>query len=483
MSQNAPLASRPAPTIDCPRCGRSVPRVDLITECPHCGVEMRVPRSVPLDETMLLSAGASAERSDTIVDTSGAEADSLVGADIGTYHIDSLLGRGGMGRVYLAHHHGLHRQCALKILNPELAGEDRDYIERFQNEGRAAAALVHPNVVTIHAIGRHDDWHFLEMEYVPGRSLRQLIQDEQRLAPLRATALAARIADGLAEAHRVHIVHRDLKPDNVMLTLQGVPKLADFGLCKRVRGASGAGPQGLCGTPHFMAPELFHGAEATPASDVYALGVSYFLMLTGMFPFHGESLPLLAQAVTGEPLPNIRRLIPDLPLEMAECLHLMLDRSPANRPPDAIKAAQLLQAVLGHAVDLETLMAAAFRDDANAAWSRVGERFLVTVQLPAERRQRVYVEQSAHAAAERLLMIYSTCCDARPEFYAEALRLNADIPHGSVAIRTVDGQEKFVVVDTYPRATVDDEEIRRSVHEVAVRADAIEKLLTGIDHE
>src|SRR4029078_1714377 len=99
--------------------------------------------------------------------------------------------------------------------------------------------------------------------------------DDARLLPLRAPSLTPRIADGLAEAHRIGIIHRDLKPDNVLLTLHGVPKLADFGLAKRLRGPfEGAIPQGLCGTPHFMAPELFEGVDAGPATDVYALGVT-----------------------------------------------------------------------------------------------------------------------------------------------------------------------------------------------------------------
>src|SRR5205085_2361528 len=126
--------------------------------------------------------------------------DSLVGSDLDVYRIDALLGHGGMGRVYLAHHRGLERRCALKILLPELAEQDSDYVTRFINEGRAAAALVHPNIITVHDVGQDRGYHYLEMEFVPGRSLRQLVADEQRLSPLRATALAARIADGLAEA-------------------------------------------------------------------------------------------------------------------------------------------------------------------------------------------------------------------------------------------------------------------------------------------
>ena len=179
-----------------------------------------------------------------------------------------------------------------------------------------------------------------------------------------------------------------------------------------------------------------------------------------------------------------RRLAPDVTLEMAECLNLMLDKNPANRPPDGIKAAQLLQAILGQARDLDMLLAEAFRDDPRVGWSREGgQRFRLTVQLPGARRQALYIEPSAHGSAERLLLIYSTCCPAEPAFYETALRLNSEMPHGSVAIREIGGELKFVVVDTYPRSTVDAEEIRRSTHEVASRADAIEKLLTGLDRE
>ncbi len=488
MSNDQHILSPLAVHRDCPRCGKAVPPVDLVTECPHCGYEIRNPRPVPLAETMIALdpseplPGLALET--TEAEQQEGEADPLIGTDLHVYRIDAFLGRGGMGRVYLAHHRELERPCALKVLLPELASEDADYVARFQNEGRHAAALVHPNIITIHNVGLDRGVHFLEMEFVPGRSLRQLIIDEQRLNPLRATALIARIADGLAEAHRAGIIHRDLKPDNVLMTLQGVPKIADFGLAKRiVREGEADFPDGLCGTPQFMAPELFQGAEAGPATDVYALGVSYFLALTGRYPYIGDTLNRLVTCLVHEPLPNVRRIIPEVTLEMAECLSLMLDKNPASRPPDAIKAAQLMQAILGQSRDLDTLLAEGFRDDPRVVWSREAHRYRLVVQLPGGRRQVVYVEPSAHGAAERLLLIYSTCCDAQPVYYEAALRLNSEMPHGSVAIREMAGQSKFVVVDTYPRATVDAEEIRRSTHEVASRADFIEKLLTGLDRE
>jgi serine/threonine-protein kinase len=403
---NEPHIAVPGPLAvhrDCPRCGKPVQPVDLVTECPHCGYEIRNPRPVPLAETII-----SADVEDLAADVRpehaakrAKEPDPLMGTDLDVYRIDALLGRGGMGRVYLAHHRDLDRPCALKVLLPELAAQDADYVERFINEGQAAAKVVHPNIITIHGIGAERGFHFLEMEFVPGRSLRQLVDDELRLSPDLATALAARIADGLAEAHRAGIIHRDLKPDNVLLTLQGVPKLADFGLAKRVnrQGAEGL-PEGLCGTPQFMAPELFQGIDAGPETDVYALGVSYFKMLTGRVPFHGESLHAMAAAHLNEPVPNIRKIVPEVSLEMAECLNLMLDKNPANRPANGIQAAQLLQAILGQARDLDTLLGQAFRDDPRVSWERDGaRRFRLNVQLPGSRRFAKSVASSSSSCS------------------------------------------------------------------------------------
>ena len=408
--------------------------------------------------------------------------DQFLGSRLHVYRVESLLGRGGMGRVYLARHDDLQRQCALKVLSLELSAHDADYVSRFRHEGRAAAALVHPNVVTIHAIGEERGFHFLEMEFVAGRSLQQLIQDEGRLTPVRATTLTTQIADGLAVAHQAGIVHRDLKPDNVLLTHRGVPKIADFGLAKRIMAEDGTSTERLMGTPNFMAPEIFNRQGATPCSDVYALGVCYFLLLTGRLPFVRGTLRELQHSAAIEPLPNVRALCPDIPLEMAECASLMLAKSPQNRPRDGIEASQLLHAVSGQVRDIESLLTEAFGDAADVCWKRTGHCYRLELKLPDGRRQRLYVEPSDHSATERLLLIYSVCCNAQPEYYKDALRLNSEISHGGLAIRDIDGESKFVMVDTYPRATVDAEEIRRSALEVAYRADAVEKLLTGLDH-
>ena len=139
-----------------------------------------------------------------------------------------------MGKVYLAHHLDLERQCALKILAPQIVDNDINYVARFQQEAKAAASLVHPHIVTVHAMGESDGLYFIEMEFVPGSSLNQLIKEQRRLTPARSTVLATEIAEGLSAAHRSGIVHRDLKSDNVLITLRGEAKIGDFGLAKRV---------------------------------------------------------------------------------------------------------------------------------------------------------------------------------------------------------------------------------------------------------
>jgi serine/threonine-protein kinase len=405
----------------------------------------------------------------------------LIGKEVDRYRIHSLLGRGGMGWVFLAQHLQLNRPCALKILAPGLVRKDHDYLERFYSEGQAAASLNHENVVTVHAIGQFQGLHFLEMEFVPGQSLQKLI-NQQSVLPVRAATIALGIAEGLGNAHRNSIIHRDLKPDNVLLTHRGIPKIGDFGLAKRLHGRGASERQGtLAGTPHFMAPELFLGQEATPAADVYALGVTFYFMLAGKVPFTGKNFNALSDAIQQSPPPDIRSLRPDVPLEFGECLSLLLEKSPQNRPQTGIEASQLLQAILGEARDIESLLHEAFGNFPYVKWQRQGKVFELDVTLSNGRRQTVFVETSAHDLGERLLQIFSLCCPAEGHYYIEALRLNSVIPHGAIALREVDNREHFVTVNNYPLATVDAEEIRRSVLELAHCADAIELKLTGED--
>lgn len=450
-----------------------VPEVVPKSKCPRCGQ-----KSAVVETTVTKVPGQTSQMKASAAD----EVDQWIGRDFGVYHLEALLGAGAMGRVYLARHRDLHRSCALKILPPRLAESDPSYVARFANEGRAAAALVHPNVITVHAIGEIDGFHFLEMEFVAGLTVQHRLAEEGAHQPDRATALIARVSEGLAMAHSQGILHRDLKLDNVLLTHQGIPKIADFGLAKRVLvDPKLPGSQEIVGTPPYMAPELFQGEHASPASDVYALGVCYFALLTGQYPFYSENLTEMMRQAIQDPLPSLRELAPGLPLEMAECLHLMLAKTPANRPKDAYGASQLLLAVLGETEDLDSLLVRAFQGHRSVSWQRDKEEYRLEIDFHSGRKQTVFVEPSDHATAERLLTITSICAKANPAYYETALRLNAEILHGALALRQIQGEWYFVMIDTYPRSTVDAEEIRRSVLEVAHRADAVERLLTGLD--
>lgn len=380
-----PTARFPSDTaIYCAGCNeRFQPASSNDTTCPRCGAEIPLSRNSILEQTLLVHVSDEILTAEENVDDPTAEPlDRMIGSDLHVYRFESLLGAGGMGRVYLARHKDLHRRCALKILLPHLADRDAEYVQRFQQEGRAAAALVHPNIVTTHAIGEVDGHHFLEMEFVVGRSLQQLVNDEGGLTPIRATALTAGIAEGLAAAHREQIVHRDLKLDNVLLSEKGTPKISDFGLAKRVAtNPQSPAVEQICGTPYYMAPEIFRGEAATKASDVYSLGVCLFLLLTGRLPFVAGSFRDLQAMVTTDPLPSVRQHDPSISLEIAECLSLMMAKSPANRPADGIEAVQLLHAILGQARDVDSLLKEAFAGMGNISWTRQGQRYTLDLTL------------------------------------------------------------------------------------------------------
>ncbi|MDF1746457.1 MAG: serine/threonine-protein kinase [Gimesia sp.] len=451
-----------------------------VENCPDCGAKVDSVSVSDLEETMVLD-NLVAQIPHTS-DISPEPDDPIIGTDLHVYQCQSLIGRGGMGMVYLATHRDLGRQCALKILLPRLAERDPEYVDRFLHEGRAVATLNHPNIVTAHAIGEERGYRFLEMELVAGRALSRIVREDGPLSPMHATSLISQVASGLGTAHVKGIIHQDLKLENILLTSSGIPKIADFGLAKRISAEDSSSSQHqLAGTPNYMAPELFQGAPATATSDVYSLGVCFFVLLTGQLPHRGQNFNSLIQKVTAQSAPSVRDLCPEGPLEISECVSLMLDKSPANRFQNGFMAAQFLTAVLGQVKNIEALLHEAFGNSSNVSWSRNGQQYTLEVKQSAERKQTVLIEPSDHQMHERLLLIYSTCCDAQPEYYEEALRLNAEISHGGISIREVNGKSKFVMVDTFPRSSVDAEDIYKSVIAVAQHADEIEKLLTGHD--
>lgn len=446
--------------------------------CPQCGQTLAGLTDAPtLDLADLAARGTY---------LSGSEAtdcdESLVGRKIGIYDVEEFLGKGGMARVYRAKHLALERSCALKVLNPQQVERHPESIDMFLSEARAAASLVHPNVVTIHTIGLDQGLHFIEMEYVLGRSLQRYVELVGQPGPAQAAHFMVQIASALAVAHRVNLVHRDIKPANVLVTETGVAKLADFGLAKRVMGvgrfSSGHAP---AGTPHYMAPELFDGHAPDKRCDVYAMGVTFFYLLTGRVPFTDRSFTDLAIRHAMDPVPDICELCPDAPDDAVAVVVKCMAKSPADRFADATELLNDLRAVYGGLQCLHSLLREALAD-LPVQIEGTADRFTIIVSLPGSRTQTVIVEAGdARPISERIVKIFSVCGPAQERYYQRALELNASIPHGSFAIEPIDGSPHFVMGSTYPRSTCDVEEIRRSVLTIARHADEVEQFLTGSD--
>ncbi len=450
--------------------------------CPHCGVDL-----VPLDlaSTAYVDEIIARESLRRTGRTDDEEVDSLVGSRLGCYNVEKLVGRGGMARVYRARHGTLQRSCALKVLNPKLAEKDRGYVDLFFNEARSAASLVHPDIVTIHNVGSESgaegERHFIEMEYVDGRSLQAVADSEGPMEAVRATNFTRCVARALARAHRLDLIHRDLKPANVLVARDGATKLADFGLAKKVVSGDFDGSR-IVGTPHFMAPEIFGGRPATKRSDVYSLGVMYFYLLTGRLPFVDSSVKRLARKHAEEPVPDVSALAKtEIPDELDVILQRCLAKRAADRYPDGDALHEELRAVFGNLRRLEELLSEAL-EGLDLDWRAEGDSAFIELRLKGGRRQKVFVEASSSGPmTRRVVRIYSIAAPVLEGYFLRALELNADLPFNSIAVRKIDGKSHFIMTQTYPRATCDPEEVRHSVLSVARWADAVEAQLTGKD--
>jgi eukaryotic-like serine/threonine-protein kinase len=403
-----------------------------------------------------------------------------MGSSLGSYRIERLLGRGSMACVYKARHLGLDRDCALKIMDSTLDSRQPGIREQFWAEARAAANLSHPHVVTIYNLGSADGHHFIEMEYVRGgRTLRDTLVREGPLDPARAATLARQIVLALGAAHDSGLVHRDIKPANVLLTPLGDAKLADFGLVRRLEELTQGGAP-LAGTPTFMAPELFHGTPASTRSDIYAVGVLLFYCLSGRLPFVADSVGQLIQLHRSHPIPDIRKVAPAVPENLAEILSRCLAKAPEDRYDTATGLAEALQDVISRRRDTESLVRESVQGlDCFIQGCR--DTFRLIVSLPGDRLQEVIVEASEAPNQDPVLSVFSVCGPADPAYFQYALRLNSQLTYGSICVHDVLGSPMFVMSRTFLLDTVRMEDLRNAIVEIARRSDRIEKQLTRMD--
>jgi len=299
--------------VACSQCGASVAADDPF--CPKCGARQVAGLPAPADPLR-----AALERG--------------LGAQ---YAVQRLLGRGGMGAVYLAREKALERAVAIKVLPPD-AATDADSRERFRREARTAAKLTHPNIVPLYTFGDTEGMLYFVMGYVKGESLGERMRREGKLPEEDVRRILGEVADALHYAHKQGVVHRDIKPDNILLEDDtGRPMLTDFGVAKaRASGATLTEAGAVVGTPYYMSPEQASGArDIDGRSDLYSLGVMGYAMLSGRLPFEGDSFrDVIVQHVTQEPAP-LTALVPEAPRDLAEAVMRCLAKAPAQRWPDA----------------------------------------------------------------------------------------------------------------------------------------------------
>ena len=259
----------------------------------------------------------------------------------GRYDVRSRLGSGGMADVYLAHDNQLGRDIALKVLHRRFA-RDTQFVERFKREARAAAGLQHPHVVGIYDRGEHDGTYYIAMEHLPGRTLRQVVDEEAPLDQLRVIDYALQILQAAGFAHRNGIVHRDFKPHNVICGPDGRLKVTDFGIARA--GASEMTETGsIMGTAQYLSPEQAQGQPVDATSDIYSIGVMLYEMLTGHVPFTGESAVAIAMQHVSDPPTPLRDVRPDVHPALEAAVMRALQKEPAGRYGSAEEFGAMLE--------------------------------------------------------------------------------------------------------------------------------------------
>ena len=211
-----------------------------------------------------------------------------IGEKLGNFLIKAEIGRGGMGTIYFAVDTMLNREVALKVVHPQLA-DNQQLMERFKIEAMTQARLNHPNIVTIFSFNKIDDEYVIAMEYIAGRSLKEMLQEKKQLQVAEAVDIITQVAEGLRYAHAHSVIHRDIKPANILISREGKVKISDFGIAK-ILGAQGLTKTGiLIGTPWYTSPEQIVGREIDFRTDLYSLGVTFYEVLTGRVPFDSET--------------------------------------------------------------------------------------------------------------------------------------------------------------------------------------------------
>ena len=246
------------------------------------------------------------------------------------YKILELIGGGGMSHVYLAEDMILNREVAIKVLRYDFTNE-AELHRRFQREALAATTLAHPNIVSIYDVGDDGDYHFIVMEYIEGKTLKQYIQQFSPISPAKAVLIMRQLTSAIAHAHEHQIIHRDIKPQNILMDEQGNVKITDFGIATTLSATSYTKTNSVIGTVHYLSPEQAKGGIASYKSDIYALGIVLYELLTGELPFSGESAVSIALKHLQSETPSVREINSSIPQSLENVVIRATAKDPRHR--------------------------------------------------------------------------------------------------------------------------------------------------------
>jgi serine/threonine protein kinase len=260
------------------------------------------------------------------------------------YELLEKIGEGGMGIVYKAKCHLLNRVVAVKILKSEL-GNDEQFVTKFKREATSAARLSHPNIVNVHDVGEENHVNFIVMEYINGKTLKQIIRESGRLSSTKTVEIALQIAKALDCAHKNNIIHRDIKPDNILITEDNIVKVADFGIAKVADSRTVTNSSSIMGTAHYFSPEQAKGNFVDGRTDIYSLGIVMYEMLTGRVPYDAESSISVAMMHIQAPVIPPKEIIKDIPENLNLVIVRAMEKEPINRYQKVKEMADILNSI------------------------------------------------------------------------------------------------------------------------------------------
>ena len=246
------------------------------------------------------------------------------------YEIVKSIGEGGMANVYLAQDSILDRKVAVKVLRGDLSADDK-FIRRFQREAQSVSNLSHQNIVEVYDVGEEDGNHYIVMEYIDGKTLKQLLKKRETLTLTEVIDIMTQLTDGIAHAHESYIIHRDIKPQNIMIEDNGLIKITDFGIAMALNATQLTQTNSVMGSVHYLPPEQASGKGATIKSDIYSLGILMYELLTGNVPFKGDNAVEIALKHMKDKIPSIRKQNPAIPQSVENILLKAAAKNPRNR--------------------------------------------------------------------------------------------------------------------------------------------------------